>query len=534
MRRQDPSDPQGMPYDFRIDMANVQRAEADVAPAQNADRALMVQRAGIWYRTALFSKCLVHNAYGEVSDEDWLMLDVAMRSGDQTYFDRIKRDPAAVRKLVDPQAALAFSLLGADSFSVSMPPAPSMVSDEAGSEMVEVYGMSILRDAAFRDIADGTTGQEPDVDVLLADLNAFVGSFKGPKIGGVVTRQTLFRGIGQGETVGPYVSQFMLHDFDYGNLFVEQTIETESDAAASVSVVGWLDIQRGITPPGANRTGLRRRAFSSRVLASYVHNDPLAQAFFHACLILLNVGAPLDPNIPVLANEVGFGTMGPPDIMARVFEVSQIALQTAWRHKWCVNMRLRPEVMAGRVHFTQTDAQDYGLDATLLGAGTLARILAINTANGQPTYLLPLVFPEGSPAHPSYPAGHATVAGACATVLKAFFDEDVLMTSLSGGTFKIVESVTGTETMAQLDASAIVDPTITGQLTVGVELNKLASNIATARNMSGVHYRSDGDQGILLGEKVAIQFLKDVANTYNQSFVGFKLRKFDGTVITVK
>ena len=38
------------------------------------------------------------------------------------------------------------------------------------------------------------------------------------------------------------------------------------------------------------------------------------------------------------------------------------------------------------------------------------------------TYLLSQAFPEGSPAHPAYPTGHGTVAGACITVLKFFFD----------------------------------------------------------------------------------------------------------------
>lgn len=37
------------------------------------------------------------------------------------------------------------------------------------------------------------------------------------------------------------------------------------------------------------------------------------------------------------------------------------------------------------------------------------------------TYLLPIAYPEGSPTHPAYPAGHACVAGAGATMLKAFF-----------------------------------------------------------------------------------------------------------------
>ena len=125
------------------------------------------------------------------------------------------------------------------------------------------------------------------------------------------------------------------------------------------------------------------------------------------------------------------------------------------------------------------------------------------------------------------------MAGAGVTVLKAFFDDNALMTSLRGGAFPIVESITGTETMAQLEANAIVDPLVTNQLTVGVELNKLASNIALGRDMAGVHYRSDGDQGLVLGEKVAIQYLKDVAATYNEDFPGFTLTKFDGTPITI-
>ena len=38
------------------------------------------------------------------------------------------------------------------------------------------------------------------------------------------------------------------------------------------------------------------------------------------------------------------------------------------------------------------------------------------------SYFLSQAFPEGSPAHPAYPTGHGTVAGACITVLKFFFD----------------------------------------------------------------------------------------------------------------
>lgn len=103
-------------------------------------------------------------------------------------------------------------------------------------------------------------------------------------------------------------------------------------------------------------------------------------------------------------------------------------------------------------------------------------------------------------------------------------------TAVFSKTFNIVESITGTETMEELEASPIVDPAVTDNLTVAMGLNKLASNLATARNMAGVHYREDGGQGVLLGEQVAIQYLRDIAATYNETFSGYEIRRFDGTL----
>jgi hypothetical protein len=53
-------------------------------------------------------------------------------------------------------------------------------------------------------------------------------------------------------------------------------------------------------------------------------------------------------------------------------------------------------------------------------------------------------------------------------------------------------------------------------LTVGGELDKLASNIAFGRNFAGVHYRSDGEHGILIGEEVAIHYLQDHLREYRE------------------
>ncbi len=69
------------------------------------------------------------------------------------------------------------------------------------------------------------------------------------------------------------------------------------------------------------------------------------------------------------------------------------------------------------------------------GNSTLSSLMDIP---GVITALLPMAFPEGSPMHPAYGAGHATVAGACVTILKAFFDTSAVLAQTSAGaiTFK--------------------------------------------------------------------------------------------------
>jgi hypothetical protein len=70
-------------------------------------------------------------------------------------------------------------------------------------------------------------------------------------------------------------------------------------------------------------------------------------------------------------------------------------------------------------------------------------------------------------------------------------------------------------------------------LTVGGELNKLAANVAIGRDTAGVHWRTDGIEGMNLGEAVAIGILQDYSATTNEVFEGFSLTKFDGTTITI-
>ncbi len=133
------------------------------------------------------------------------------------------------------------------------------------------------------------------------------------------------------------------------------------------------------------------------------------------------------------------------------------------------------------------------------------------------TYLMPQAYPEGCPTHPAFVGGHATIAGAGVTVLKAWFKESFIIPN------PVVAS----------DDGMSLQPVTGAQLTIGGELNKLASNISFGRDTAGIHYRSDEIQGMLLGEAVAISVLADFNATYNEKFPGFSLTKFDGTQVQI-
>ena len=132
-------------------------------------------------------------------------------------------------------------------------------------------------------------------------------------------------------------------------------------------------------------------------------------------------------------------------------------------------------------------------------------------------------FTRPSPQHPTYAAGHATVAGACATLVKAFFDDTVPLSSMTD----IVQASSNGLSLTPYTGSD------RNSITVGGEMDKVAANIAIGRNHAGVHWRSDYAYSPLLGAAVAISILRDQKSTYNQPFSGYTFTKFDGSRITV-
>jgi hypothetical protein len=312
------------------------------------------------------------------------------------------------------------------------------------------------------------------------------------------------------------MSQFLLKPVPMGAASMPQLYRT---AIAGddywTSYADWLKGQRGGAAGSNNFDSTPRYIRNNRDLALYLLMDWSGQANVMAALILNSFGAAaLPPSNPYLhsATQVGNITFGVPGLVDLVSRAPIPAYRAAWCQKWLVHRRVRPEAFGGRIHNHVTGAAKFPIHTDVLNSAALK---AVFSAKG--SYLLPQAYPVGSPLHPSYPASHAVTAGAGITVLKALFNES----------FVIPNPVTPSDDGLSL-------ATYTGaSLTVGGELNKLASNIALGRDAAGVHYRSDGVEGIKLGEAIAISILRDTATLYNEVFPGFSFTRYDGTPITI-
>ncbi len=527
-------------FERRVAMARAQAAQVHPIHANNGDD----DRYGD--RRASFTKGLAHDPVTGLANQlSYDKLLTALGSGVPEHFEQIPM--AGMRKLVNPQAGLAYETEGADSHALTAPPASRFASDEIAAEIVENYWMALLRDVHFDHYELSSTASDTATDAA-AELTSFGNDFKGAKdfVGGTlqVTPATLFRGLTPGDKAGPYISQFLMRKVPFGAQGYDQRMRTPE--AGKDYVTSWqqyVAIQNGLNA-GFNYDDLPLGDMeqhpvyirNGRDLGQWVHVDVLFQAYFNAMLLLLQdtdqtspvgggLGIRFDAGNPYhnSLTQEAFGTFGGPYIAATLCEVATRALKAVWFQKWYVHRRLRPEAFAARIHTNRMGITNFDLSSKATGAAVLDRIAMHNMEQnmaehgGEETYLLPLAFPEGSPMHPSYGAGHGTVAGACVTVLKAFFDEDaeILNPTRVSGDGMALEPYTG------------------ARLYVGGELNKLASNIALGRNMAGVHWRSDGTESLLLGEQVAISLLRDHRQMFNERFGGYALTSFSGHKLRV-
>ena len=467
-----------MPAERRAKAYKVRKAAARAARGR-PHRNHISNRDEVAYRDAryamTFTKGLKHDVATllAMTSSDVATLRAAIDAG---YVDGLnaivrppdtRQTPKPIRKWEAPTAGFVHDLQGPDAQGVTMQPAPRLGSTELTYEMAEVYELALLRDVNLSELAAGSTHTK--VQHALERLNAYgrpgIDFGTRPRTldsNGQLTAQNLFRGSSPGVDVGPYVSQFLLMGSGrmpengyilYGAQQIDQRVAVAAASDYMMDDASYLEVQDGVDV--RNDTvlfqgqGQPRFIKTPRDLATYVHDDALYQAYLNACLLLLRRegGAPFDPHFDNLsgmgafgtANTGGFALWGGPHILSLVTEVATRALKAVRFQKFNVHLRLRPEALAARVYkcdmfpgtgnFPELKRHLAAMRARFAkspAAGTLSLEAAIQNHTGG-TMLLPMAFQEGSPMHPSYGAGHSSVAGACVTVLKAFFDTSAVL-----------------------------------------------------------------------------------------------------------
>ncbi|SDD10063.1 vanadium-dependent haloperoxidase [Aquimonas voraii] len=524
-----------------------------------------------------FHKTLPHDAETGLVEPSAYVHFARIAESRELDFDEVARGPCSepfhpgfararneAARLVNPLASRSREHCGPDPAEMDMLPAPGVQSCSTAAEMVELYWMALLRDVEFCKWSSG----KPSSDLTLAltqvreaydaalvsdaslgrlrlglDLPAREGKLD-------LRLQTLFRSGLPDEDKGPLVSQFFLHNPSFGTQTIDQRQRPYRKAQDFLwSWQDWLTAQNcGRDFSGADYGDANtyddafflekepRFICTMRDLARFVHKDALHQAYFNAALLLLGWGAPPDPNTPyfrMLPRQTAFATLGPPHLLTLVSEVASRALKVVWRQKWAVHRRLRPEAYGGVLEAQRRTGRDLGLADCLKRCGLpysdlLKRVAQHNKAQSRPklqgeaSWLLPMAFSSGSPVHPAYGAGHATVAGACVTVLKAWFDEDRLIGDIAP---KVLAGC--------CEGAALYKGDDVNQMTVGGELNKLASNVAMGRSMGGVHWRSDNTRSLRLGEQIATVMLRRQCRDYAEPGYALSYRNFDGRLVSI-
>jgi len=452
---------------------------------------------------------------------------------------------------------------------------------EAAHEITAHFECSLKSPASGTKPASGVVNNDGPEDhfILGSDIPGSAAAFSG------FTPTTLFRLGFPGDDNGPMVSQFFLRPAPYGTQTIDQRqrpYKAHLDYLTDFN--DWLAAQNSgcdsagksysksnesmLAPntPGGRYEPEERYIATMRDLARFVNKDALHQAYFNAALILLSgqakwpIGNPyhnLENDVvqgALADREAGFGVLGAPHLLALVSEVATRALKVVWRQKWQVHLRLRPEAYGGLVHVQNVGVggatRDYKLPTWIAQTNAIKKHICPSTGSAK-TMLLPMAFSAGSPTHPAYGAGHATVAGACVTVLKAFFltyttsadgtDTPIPFTSLSerNGPDAEPREITAycsfvpeanTEKETCLDIGRFnnrrpLQPDISGQLTIEGELNKLAQNVAMGRSMGGVHWRTDNTRSLMLGEALAAEMLAGITEDVNET-ASFTFRTF--------
>lgn len=513
----------------------------DVNPgvfADNGDKTLVTDFS------ALYSKALPHDGLGVPNGSAYQSFENALQAGTFAALQNITvGTPGGGPNSLEngPAGAFALDLEGRDSHAVPIPFAPSVASNQTADEQVEHYWAALLRDVPFDQYGSNSIAAQ-----AVSDMNnlSFLKSSSNNQFPFPVTAGNLFRGrfqTGDGNVMGPYVSQFLVQPTMLGASAISGQIQTfQPNQAFMTTQAAFLNIANG----GPNQGSLSfdatpRYIRNGRDLAAYTHVDTLYQAYLVAFLVLAQIGAPLNPGNPYGGSQTqkAFGTLGGPDAAGTLAEMATRALKGAWFHKWIVNLRLRPEEYGALVQANLTKTSPVPQASQKLHGDVFSSAVLplINQQFG--SFLLPQAFPEGSPTHPCYPTGHGSVAGACITAIKFFFDgTQFIQPLLTNGNSKTLPSGQARNVFVPSDDGLSLNNytgSDAGNLTINGELNKLAWNVSVGHGIhAGIHFRSSTYESILMGEEVALAILRDRALSYSEPFA-VTITKFDGTTTLI-
>lgn len=329
--------------------------------------------------------------------------------------------------------------------------------------MLNVYWMALLRDVPFNSY---------DTEDLALEAKAELARFHGVE-GFELGEYSFAPGRWQYDeaaNTGSYVSQFLLDDPDIPydghhavQVFNRDIGKTTQEVAA---------IQSGDSYPAQRKVGKHLPvAQSGRTLAMSVRNDWPAMHWINAYIAGLSLGLPINPEWESGNGHATWQRGGPPHITALITDAMHKGMDSGFPMKWNF-CRLRPISLAARLNDQLVNDNNWGFEDDLINSQAVRL-----TRQRQGNALLSQAYEN--PPHPAYPAGHATCAGAGATILRSVFKD---------GPY----------------------PTPTGRrygLTIHGELIKLATNECAGRMWAGIHYDSDNWLGLPTGEDAARELL---------------------------
>lgn len=368
-------------------------------------------------------------------------------------------------KPVNPRAGT----LPLQSLVEDLPPFPADDSATTAAELIQcAMATAWLANVPLRDLRSTIQATGNPLDGLEAEL------------GGPVRPAAAFRLVDQGENKTPMVSQFLLRPFEAGSLAVDMRHRLDIGhygyrPEALAALLNGKPIESQVTSPRVHYI------HSLRALAASMRQDPpYLYGLLASCLLdsLRVRRSDLFPTLPTEAAFVFYG--GQLDAQCLLVEAVRQAMgMVCWMQKWeqGSEKRSRPEELLAnpeRLHPLWAER----------GAPLLAHGFGIH---------LPMFAASGSPIHPSYVSGHAVIGGAVATVLNAIHRDGPWPVAM----------VQADETGMNLVAANATAPTLHG------EARKLGENYGMGRVVGGFHYLSDVRQGLLLGQRVAEQVLRD-------------------------